>query len=204
MLSPCISTLHFVACCRTRFAVVVRVHRAARGSRLSRSTRLPDVRAAQDSHQNSHLLRFRKYQRPTLASEAARFSREAGSNCNKSRNTMFCPHSTVRYFYMFWPITLILRSHHLPNSLTIRCALHPRRLWNKHRNFKAHKALQVTLTVSSANKPARDIVVVSNLRTLRFTLYELVTANVTLSGIIVFLLLAGTQVHHRSIWLKNR
>ena len=76
----------------------------------------------------------------------------------------------------------------------------------KHWDLEADRALQVTLAMGSANKPAgaRDMVVVSDFRTLRFPLYELVTADVAPSGIIIFLLLAGTQALHRSICPKYR
>ena len=69
----------------------------------------------------------------------------------------------------------------------------------KYWDLEDDRALQVTLAVGSANKPARDMVVVSDFWTLRFSLFELVTADVAPSNIIIFLLLAGTQALHRSI-----
>ena len=46
---------------------------------------------------------------------------------------------------------------------------------------------------------SRYVVVVSDFRTPRFTLYELVSADVAPGGIIILLLLAGTTAIHRSI-----
>ena len=74
----------------------------------------------------------------------------------------------------------------------------------EHWNLETDRALQVTLAVCGADEPARDMVVVSDFRTLCFTFYKLVTADVAQSGIIVFLLLAGTQALHRSICPKYR
>ena len=74
----------------------------------------------------------------------------------------------------------------------------------EHWNLKAYRALQVTLAVSGDDKPARDVIVVTDIGTLRFTLYELVTADVALSGIIIFLLLANTKALHRPIRPENR
>ena len=48
------------------------------------------------------------------------------------------------------------------------------------------------------------MLVVSNFRILRFTLFKLVLADVAPSGIIIFLLLAGTQSLHRFICQKYR
>ena len=48
------------------------------------------------------------------------------------------------------------------------------------------------------------MVVVSDFRTLCVTLFDLVTADIALSGIIIFLLLAGTQALYRSIYPKYR
>ena len=72
----------------------------------------------------------------------------------------------------------------------------------EHWNLEDDRALQVTLALCGADEPARDMVVVSDFKTLRFTFYELVTADVAPSGIIVFLLLAGTEALHRSICPK--
>ena len=74
----------------------------------------------------------------------------------------------------------------------------------EHQNLKAYRALQVTLAVGGADKPARDVIVVTNLGTLRFTLYELVTDDVASSGIIIFLLLANTKALYRPIRPENR
>ena len=46
------------------------------------------------------------------------------------------------------------------------------------------------------------MIVVSDFKTLRFILFELVTADVAPSGLIIFLLLASTQALHRAICLK--
>ena len=74
----------------------------------------------------------------------------------------------------------------------------------EHWDFEADRALQVTLAVSGADKPARDVVVVTDFGTLCFTLYKLVTADVAPSGIIIFLLLAGTKALYRPIRSNNR
>ena len=74
----------------------------------------------------------------------------------------------------------------------------------KHWDLEADRALKVTLAVGGSDKPVRDMVVVSDFRTLRFTIYELVTADVAPSGIIIFHLLAATQALHRSICPKYR
>ena len=74
----------------------------------------------------------------------------------------------------------------------------------KHWNLEADKALQVTLAVGGADKPACDVVVVTDVKTFRFTLNELMAADVAPSGIIIFLLLAGTQAFYRSIRPENR
>ena len=71
-------------------------------------------------------------------------------------------------------------------------------------DFETDRALQVTLTVSCADKPARNVVVVTDFRTLRLTLYKLVMADVAPSDIIIFLLLAGTKALHCQICMKNR
>ena len=57
----------------------------------------------------------------------------------------------------------------------------------KYWDLKADWALQVTLTVRGADKPARNVIVVMDFWTLRLILYELVTADVEQSGIIIFL-----------------
>ena len=69
----------------------------------------------------------------------------------------------------------------------------------EHWDFKADRALQVTLTVGVADQPPRDVVVITDFGTLRLAFYELVTADVAPSGIIIFLLLAGTKALHRPI-----
>ena len=71
-------------------------------------------------------------------------------------------------------------------------------------DFKTDWALQITLTVSCADKPTCDVVVVTNYVTLCFTLYNLVTADVAPSCIIIFLLLAGTIAIYCLIHPKNR
>ena len=74
----------------------------------------------------------------------------------------------------------------------------------EHWTLNAYRALQVTLAVGGADKPARDVIVVTDFGTLRFTLYKLVTADVASSGIIIFLLLANTKALHRPIRPENR
>ena len=69
----------------------------------------------------------------------------------------------------------------------------------EHWNLETDRALQVALAVGGADKPARDVVVVTDFGTLRFTFYELVTADVAPSSIIIFFLLAGTEALHRPI-----
>ena len=71
-------------------------------------------------------------------------------------------------------------------------------------DLETDRSLLVTLAVRCADKPARDVVVVTNFGTLRFTLYKLATADVALSGIIIFLLLASTKALHRPIRSENR
>ena len=61
----------------------------------------------------------------------------------------------------------------------------------EHWDFEAYRTLQVTLAVSSSDKPACNVVVVTDFGTLCLTLNELVTADVAPCGIIIFLLLAG-------------
>ena len=73
----------------------------------------------------------------------------------------------------------------------------------EHRNFEADRALQVTLTVGGADKPPRDMVVIKDFGTFRLAFYELVTADVASRGIIIFLLLAGTEALHRPICFEN-
>ena len=58
--------------------------------------------------------------------------------------------------------------------------------------------------MGGADKQARDVVVVTDFGTLRFTLYKLATADVAPSGIIIFLLLASTKALYRLIRLENR
>ena len=69
----------------------------------------------------------------------------------------------------------------------------------ENRDFETDRALQVTLAVGGADKPARDVVVVTDFGSLRLALYKLVTADVASSGIIILLLLSGTEAHHRPI-----
>ena len=69
-----------------------------------------------------------------------------------------------------------------------------REVVKKHRDLEAYRAFQVTLEVRGADKPASDVVVVTDFGTLRFTLNKLVTADVASSGIIIFLLLANTKL----------
>ena len=59
-------------------------------------------------------------------------------------------------------------------------------------NCEADRALQATLAVGGANKPPCDVVVITDLNTLRLAFYKLVTVDVEFSGIIIFFLLAGT------------
>ena len=71
-------------------------------------------------------------------------------------------------------------------------------------DLETDRALQVTLALSGADNPARYVVVVTFFRTLCFTLYKLVTADVAPSCIIIFLLLANTEALHRPIPSENR
>ena len=59
----------------------------------------------------------------------------------------------------------------------------------EHWDFEACRTLQITPAVSSADKPACDVIVVTDFGTLRFTLNKLVMADVAFSGIIIFILL---------------
>ena len=51
-------------------------------------------------------------------------------------------------------------------------------------NLLAYRAFSVTILVGSAEKPARDVVVVKNFKIISFTYF--VTANVAPNGIIIF------------------
>ena len=62
----------------------------------------------------------------------------------------------------------------------------------KHWDFETDRALQVALAVGGADKPACDVVVVTDFGDLSFALYKLVTADVAPSSIII-LLLADTE-----------
>ena len=73
----------------------------------------------------------------------------------------------------------------------------------EHWDFEAYRTLQVTLAVSSADKAACDVAVVTDFETLRLTLNKLVTADVAPSGIIIFLLLAIAEAFNRPIRLEN-
>ena len=64
---------------------------------------------------------------------------------------------------------------------------------DKHRDLEADRALKVTIAVESADKRASDVVVVTDIGTVRCTIYDLVTAYVAPRGIIIFLLLASTE-----------
>ena len=70
-----------------------------------------------------------------------------------------------------------------------------------HWDFTAHRALQVTLPMGGAYKRPHDVVVITDFGTLRLALYELVMAEVPPSGIIIFVLLAGTEALNRPIRL---
>ena len=74
----------------------------------------------------------------------------------------------------------------------------------EHWDLEADRSTQVTLAVGSADKPARDVVVVTDFGALCFILFKLVTADVAPSGIIIFLLLAGTKALYRQIPSENR
>ena len=69
----------------------------------------------------------------------------------------------------------------------------------EHWDLEADRALQVSLAMGGANKPARYVVVFSDFGTPRFTLYELVSADVAPRVIIILLLLAGSQAIYCSI-----
>ena len=71
-----------------------------------------------------------------------------------------------------------------------------------HCNHRADRAFQITLAVGAADKPARNVVVVSEFGPLSLNFYKLVSANVEPRNIIIFLLLASTQAIHCSIFSK--
>ena len=71
----------------------------------------------------------------------------------------------------------------------------------EHWGLKVDQALQVTLAVGGADKPAPDVVVVSDFGALSLTFYKLVSADVALRGIIILLFLVSTQAIHRLICL---
>ena len=74
----------------------------------------------------------------------------------------------------------------------------------EHWYFEADWALLVTLAVGGANKPLRDMVVVTDFRILCIAFYKLVTADVAPRCINIFLLLASTKALHRPIRPENR
>ena len=74
----------------------------------------------------------------------------------------------------------------------------------KYWDLETDWVLQVTLAVGCADKPACDVVMATDFGTLRFTFNKLVTADVALSCIIIFIFLAGTKALHRSIRPENR
>ena len=71
-------------------------------------------------------------------------------------------------------------------------------------DFEAYQTLQVTEEVSSADKPACDVVVVTGFGTLRLTFNKRVTADVAASSIIILFLLASAEALHRPICPENR
>ena len=71
-------------------------------------------------------------------------------------------------------------------------------------DFEAYLALQVTLALGGDDKPAHDVVVVTDFWTLCLAVYKLVTANVAPSGIIIILLLASTTALYPQILFENR
>ena len=74
----------------------------------------------------------------------------------------------------------------------------------EHWDFKAYWKLQIKLAVSSVDKPACDVVEITDLGTLRLTLNKLVTADVAPSDIIILLLLARAKALHLLIRPENR
>ena len=70
---------------------------------------------------------------------------------------------------------------------------------DEHWNLETDRALKVALAVGGADKLARNVVVVKDFGTFRFTLYELMTGNVAPSSIIIFCLLVRTETLHRPI-----
>ena len=71
----------------------------------------------------------------------------------------------------------------------------------EHRDLKPDQALQITLAVGGADKPASYVIVVTDFGTLCFAINELLTADVAQHGIIILLLLVSTQALHRPIYL---
>lgn len=74
----------------------------------------------------------------------------------------------------------------------------------KHRDFKANLALQVTLAMGGTDEPALEVVVFTKFKALRLTLYKFVTSNLEPRDILIFLQLANTQALHCSMCPKNR
>ena len=187
--------------------VVVRVHRAARGSRRSRSRKLPFVRAAQRSDHDTHLLPHRGDSECTSGRPRRTKPRDSQERQEEIVTSHEIPCSAATRPEDISPVLTNL--YHLavrPLSKLVddQVSIVSSKVVKKHQNFEAHIALQVTLAVCSTYKPVRDMFVVSDFRNLRLTLYEHVTANVAPSGIIIFQLLAGTKALRRSICPKNR
>lgn len=71
-------------------------------------------------------------------------------------------------------------------------------------DLNKYRTLKVTRAMNGADKPTRNILVITNFEALRLTIYEIVTADITPSGIIILQLLAGTEALYRHIRLKYR
>ena len=71
-----------------------------------------------------------------------------------------------------------------------------------HWNFNTDQALQVTSVVGGADKPACNVVMVTEFGATSITFFKLVSADVSPRGIIIFLLLASTKAIHRTICSK--
>ena len=72
---------------------------------------------------------------------------------------------------------------------------------DKHWYLEAYQSLQVTLAVGGADIPVNNVVMITHFLKFRFILYKLVTAGVAKIGIIIFILLPGTEARHCPIRL---
>ena len=206
MCSPPESTPLFRACWKRPLLAVERVHWAARRNWCSRSTRLPIIRAAQRPHQDTHLWPHRKD-----------FGNIHGQLLQKWPHLQFSTHELKRVakYHVLPPLGLEIFFHVLTDNLDFavrslfklvddKVCILATKVVQEHLDFEAYQTLQVTLTLSSDDKPACNVVVVTDFGTLRLTFNKLVTADVAKCGIIILLLLAGAKALHRPIRPENR